>query len=140
MFSRHQRFLVLATTGLVAGALAVGVAQAADPTPHLRDASPTRMHDLSGNVSKARAMQSEKAMPGIDMKGISSETGPVPTVQPTDQDRKAGGAFRTSGSDGGLVTPIGTLNVVRSEIPSIPGDSLAELPSQAPGQTLRSNY
>lgn len=137
MSIRHQHYLALTASALVAGVLAIGTAQAADPT-RIRDASPTRTHDLSGNVSKARAMQSEKAAPGTDMKGIGSET--APAVHPTEQDRKAGGAFRTSGSDSGLSTPIGTTNIVRSEIPTVPGDSVAQLPPAAPGQALRGDY
>jgi hypothetical protein len=142
----HQRFLALASTALVAGALGLGSAQAADPTL-IRDANPTAMHDLAGNASSIRAMQPEQAVPGIDMKGISSGSLAGPPVQPSEQDLNAGGASRTSEADSSLSTPIGTLNIVRSESPginselrSLPPESIAALPPAPSGQVLRSDY
>jgi hypothetical protein len=142
----HQRFLALASTALVAGVLGLGSAQAADPAL-LRDASPTATHDLAGTASGVRAMQSEQAAPGIDMKGIASGSLAGPTIQPSEQDLNAGGAWRTSEADSSLSTPIGTLNVVRSETPSIgselrslPPESIAALPPAPSGQVLRSDY
>ncbi len=130
MPQRHLRgFTVGAMSVLIAGGLALGAAQAADPAPLLRDASPTQTHDLAGGVSLAREMRAQPATAGQDMRGVTPDRLATPPIPPSDADRKAGGASRVSGKAGGTLVPIGTLNIVRGEQPRPQADdSLAHLP------------
>lgn len=121
----HRHLRVLALTAAAALMAGVGAAQAADPGARVPDANPAKTHNLEGKVSKPQSTRAERAAPGQEMKG-TSEGGPV--VQPSEADRKAGGAFRTSTAQDGAITPIGTLNIVHSELPGAPMPSIAEVP------------
>lgn len=123
----HRHLRVLALTAAAALMAGVGAAQAADPGARVRDANPAKTHNLEGKVSKPQSTRAERAVPGQEMKGTSEG---APIVQPSDADRKAGGAFRTSAAERGTTTPIGTLNIVHSESPGAPMPSLAEAPSR----------
>jgi hypothetical protein len=119
---RHLRVLALAAA---AALVVVPAAQAADPGTRIPDANPAKTHNLAGKASKPQSTRAERATPGQEMKGTSEG---APVVQPSDADRKAGGAFRTSAAERGTTTPIGTLNIVHSELPGAPMPSVAEAP------------
>jgi hypothetical protein len=64
------------------------------------------------------------------MKGVPADIGAAPLIPPAERDRKRGAASRTSGKEGGALTPIGTLNIVRGEQPRQHiTDSLAARPA-----------
>ncbi|HEX2889328.1 hypothetical protein [Vineibacter terrae] len=130
MPQRHLRgFTVAAVSVLIAGGLAMGAAQAADPAPLLRDANPAQTHDLAGGVSLAREMRAQPAPAGQDMRGVTPDRLATQPIQPSVTDRKAGAASRISGKAGGTLVPIGTLNIVRGEQPRLQvDDSIAHLP------------
>lgn len=123
---RHMRMFALAAAMVIGGA----AAQAADPT-RIPDANPALMRDLNGDVTPVRDMRPAPATPGREMKGVVPDSKMMP-IHPSDADRKAGGAFRTSGKAGGSMTPIGTLNIVRGEQAREPVVSppVAERPGQ----------
>ena len=130
MSHRHLRSLAFAATAvLMAGGFA-GVTQAADPLPRIRDANPTQTRDLNGTASTERASGAIAVPASQEMKGVPAGSGAAPLVPPAEHDRKGGAASRTSGKEGGTLTPIGTLNIVRGEQPRQHiTDSLAERPA-----------
>jgi hypothetical protein len=133
----HLRSIALAATAvLMTGSFTVGAALAADPTPRLREANPALTRDLSGRIAKAEPTRALPAAPGQEMKGIGQDNPAAQPmlIHPTDAERKAGGALRTSGQAGGMLTPIGTLNIVRGEQPNTTlADTVAALPPASPG-------
>ena len=114
---RHLRFLTLAATAvLMAGGFA-SVSQAADPIKRIPEANPTLTRDLDGTVSAARPGRAIAAPVGQEMKGVPIDSRATPLIPPTEQDRKRGAASRAPGKEGGMLEPIGTLNIVRGEQP-----------------------
>jgi len=125
MSHRHLRLFAIGATAI----LMAGAAQAADPIPRIRDANPTQTRDLGGSVSTARASRAIAVPASQEMKGVPPQA--TPLIPPSESDRKGGAASRTSGREGGTLTPIGTLNIVRGEQQSGQdiGDSLAARPA-----------